>query len=374
MTVDAAAGEAVGSLARRLYGNGCRVSSYDRLTERVSSVARLRLSGAPIASAIAKHLPRPAHSNEAMIVDDPEFANELLCYRFLQGIGLDGAVAPALLGFDSAGVLLLADMGDAGAQPQRGFDYLVPALAKALARLHGSTAGRAADYDVLRYASGLGTRQDDWRKYGIPGTVRLFHAGAALCLSFENRQQRDIGALAKDLAQVEAMIAAPGAHLALVHDDLANARQTFDAGEQLYFLDFEQAKFSHALLDFAKPMIGKFEVDDRINVTRWQCPGFPPELPAQYRAVMLDEFGQSFPDGEWNVQLAASLIFGALGLVGRMAAWDPRRVLKGTPRQNVNAVLHRLSVLLAEQDVFAATRAFLDDYLEDLLTPCVALV
>lgn len=359
----------LGSLVRSLYGATCEVAAYDKLTERVASVARLRLAGGGPNLAVAKHLSRPISSAKELIEDDPEFANEVLCYRFLKDVGLDGAIAPTLLGFDLSGVLLLQDLGDAAAQTPRGFDYLVPALGRTLAQLHGDTCGRVEEYLLLRRAMGLGDLQDDWRKYGIPGSRRLFHAGAALCLACEQRYQRDIGALARELAEVEAMITAPGDYLTLVHDDLANARQTYDTGARLYLLDFEQAKFSHALLDFAKPMIGKFEVDDRTNVTSWQCPAFPLALAAHYRDVLRTDFGRTYPDSGWTRNLAAALIFGAMGLVGRMASWDPRRRLQGTPRQNVNAVLHRLLVLLAQLNAFDAVRAFLGDFLDDLLTP-----
>lgn len=347
------------ALARTRFGESCRVVDYRLLTRRAASVARVRLTGAPVETVIVKHLDAPATAAE-MAADYPEFANEALNYRFLDALGLSGTLAPALIGEDPAGILMLGDLGDAYALPQRGYEHLVPALARALALLHGTTCGNVADYDALRMRAGLGSRSEDRRKYGAPGVRRLFQAGAALCLATEGRSHRQVAALAREFETVEAMMVAPGDYLVLIHDDLANARQTFHAGEAMYLLDFEQAKYSHALLDFVKPMIGKFEVDEVRGISGWQCPAFPIDLPARYRILMAEEHGRSPP--EWDENLAAALIYGAVGLVGRMAAWDSRRRLRGTRRQNINGVIHRLSTLLTVFAAFPAVRAFTADY------------
>ena len=355
------ASERTEALIKARFGEDCRVVGYDRLTRRAAAVARMRLAEAPVETVIVKHLDRPWATAE-LVADHPEFANEALNYRFLDSIGLCGTVPPGLIGCDPSGVIVLADLGDFAALPERSFDHLVPALARSLALLHSATHDRAEAYDSMRSEAGLGSRSDDRRKYGAPGARRLFHAGAALCLATEGLSHRQTAALAREFETIEAMVVAPADYLALIHDDLANARQTFDTDEAMFLLDFEQAKYSHALLDFVKPMIGKFEVDEVQNVSMWQCPAFPLDLPSRYREILAADFGRSLP--AWDANLAAALVYGAMGLVGRMAAWDPRRRLRGSRRENIRGVIHRLSTLLAELDAFPAVRSFAGDFLD----------
>lgn len=173
----------------------------------------------------------------------------------------------------------------------------------------------------MRVEAGLGGPSQDRRKYGTPGVRRLFGAGVALCLGTEGLTLRQMGAMAEGFDAVEAAMDDPGPYRSLIHDDLLNASQTVDIGDTLFLVDFEQAKVGHALLDFAKPMIGKFEVDETRRVWGRQCPGFPLELPTRYRE--LPEATITLPDRYWH--LGAVLIHGATQLIGRMAAWDPAR-------------------------------------------------
>lgn len=362
---------AVERLAQRRWGKQCRVTGYHVLTRRASTVARIDLAGAPVSTAIVKHLETPVDRFADVLADHPEFANELLNHRFLAQVGLAGGLTPELFDDDPGGMLLFADLGDADAVPERGFDTLVPALGAALATLHGATRGRGGDYAALRTALGMGDARDDRRKYGAPGMMRLYQAGVARCLLMEGMGFRTMAALARELEQVEGMIDSPDGFHALIHDDLSNARQTFEVGTRLVLLDWEQAKYGHALLDFVKPMVGKFEVELDSGISGWQCPGFPVALPEEYRRLLARDHGVAFDDAQWSAHLAAALIFGALALVGRMTVWDPRRPLRGSPLQNTHAILRRLAELLAGNAAFPALGGFLHGYLAALLDPAV---
>jgi len=360
---------AVERLAQRRWGKQCRVTGYRMLTRRAALVARIQLDGAPVATAIVKHLEAPMELFADILADHPEFANELLNHRFLARAGLGGALTPELFADDPGGMLLFADLGDADAILPRGFDELIPALATALAALHGTTRSLADDYAALRMEMELGDARDDRRKYGLPGMMRLYQAGTARCLAMEGMGFRTMAALARELEQVEQMISDPGEFRALIHDDLSNARQTFDTGDRLALLDWEQAKYGHALLDFVKPMVGKFEIELETGISAWQCPCFPIALPHDYRRQLARDYGMAFDDAEWNANLSAALIFGSLALIGRMMAWDSRRSLRGSPLQNINGISRRLAELLADNPEFPALRSFLRDYLVSLTNP-----
>jgi aminoglycoside phosphotransferase (APT) family kinase protein len=172
-----------------------------------------------------------------------------------------------------------------------------------------------------------------------------------------------MAALAQELEDVQRMIAQPGPFAALIHDDLSNARQTFEVEGRLMLLDWEQAKFGHALLDFVKPMVGKIEVELDTGISAWQCPGFPIALPDAYRRLLARDHAVALGDADWDANLSAALIFGALALAGRLVVWDPRRALRGTPQQNINGVLRRLLQLLPGSAPFPAMRGFLRGHL-----------
>lgn len=62
---------------------------------------------------------------------------------------------------------------------------------------------------------------------------------------------------------------------ALIHDDLANARQCIERDGSLWLLDFEVAKPGHALRDLARVMLGKYERDLENGRMVWINPGLP---------------------------------------------------------------------------------------------------
>ena len=133
-------------------------------------------------------------------------------------------------------------------------------------------------------------------------------------------------------------------------------------GDELYLLDFEYARYAHALLDLCKPMLGKFEMEVETGLYVWSCPGFGPGLADAYRAALREMHGTTFDDDAWTPALAAALAASALALVGRLAELEPERRLAGTVAENVNGILYRLLQLLGDMP-YPAARAFIARHL-----------
>jgi hypothetical protein len=365
VTGEAALHEGISDLLHSLWGNDTRIESYDLLSRRSASVARVRLSGpepalAP-ATVVVKHvaaedfpLAEPARSN-------PEFAEEQLAQRFLREIGLEGGLKPALLAWDRRGITILEDLGERNYTRPRTYEELIPLLSDALARLHAGSSDRFDTYLRMRHEAGLGEVSDDTRRYGAVAQARRFEKGRAFVL-----EQRPSGrrALEAEIDSVRSQIDEPGSFRAFIHDDLANARQTFEVGDSLYLLDFEYSRYSHCLLDLCKPMIGKFEINLDTNTYVWTCPNFPLELASTYRRHLDNSYGWRFSDHLWEEGLSVALIYTALTLIGRLVELEPEVLLFGSIQQNINGILFRLAGLLQSKTVHPEFQAFISRFLD----------
>ncbi|MEA2720548.1 MAG: hypothetical protein QOJ39_2412 [Candidatus Eremiobacteraeota bacterium] len=347
--------DAIAELVRARWGSSAAITGSVPLSARASLSVRAALSGpgAPD-SIIVKHV-RAEELGADLSVTNPEFLEELAAHRFLRAAGAEARLKPALIADDPRGIMVFEDLGREPYVRMRTFEELVPMLATAIARLHTAGAPRIDAYLDTRAALGLA---GDRRRYGTPAQASRVERAARAVL-------RESGALgvARELDDVLACIADPGAFRTVVHDDLGNARQTFEVGHALYLLDFEYAKVGHALLDLGKPMIGKFEVHLESGVYGWTCPRFPIELAGAYRAQRAQLGGTEFDDAAWRRALAASLLWTGLSLIGRLATLEPDRNLLGTVPQNANGIVARTLELVEPLAEFPQLCAALRDAL-----------
>lgn len=340
---------ALAALLVHRFGAGTRIVGRTALSRRMATVTRLAMSGpnAP-ASVIVKHVPVDVFA-PGRLPPVPEFVEEQVVHRFLDGIGATPGLKPVLLAHDPDGITVLEDLGPTGSPVVRTRAELMPRLVRALCRLHGRTLGREDEYQALRREAGLPPPDEDRRRHGPPleaaraahGRTGLLHlAGPWLpspLLELLNRELDTVFALVERYPDVRA----------LIHDDLANARQTFEIGGETLLLDFEYSHFAPPLYDLTKLLLGKFETEILTQDYRWVCPAMPLAFADMYRDTMMREYGLSFSDIDWKATLAACLVYAALALLGNLAAVGLERQLRGSVQSHINIVLDRLSSILA---------------------------
>jgi len=230
----------LGALVRETFGPQACISKIDKLSERAAIVARLHLDQAPVSSVIAKFTESPVATSLAVTPEHCEFSEEQLAHRFLATAPVPKKMKPNLLGFHADGLMLLEDPGIGGHDTKRTFGYLIPRLAEALACLHAAGRGQYDAYCALRTTAGLGSPDEDRLRYGKTAYRHLYDIGCNFILTrYEIATVRHNHAgIKRELNQIGALIAAPGSFLTFIHDDLGNARQTFEVGDQIYLLDF----------------------------------------------------------------------------------------------------------------------------------------
>jgi hypothetical protein len=329
---------------RQRFGAATAAAEFEPIARRTSVSGRLLLRGAGApASVFVKYPAADASASRA------EFDEELLALRFLESQPARPPFWAALLAWREHRYLVQTDLGRMPPAPARGFDYLVPRLARSLARLHATGWGSEAytAYHRLRTTAGLAPDPAaDHRRFGLPALHQLFQQGSSHVLHWAAPTGPVHLALGAELAHAQAAIATPGPWRTLIHDDLCNARQTFEVDDELYLLDFEWAKYSHALLDLGKPMLGKIERHLPTGTYLWNNPRFPPTLTTTYRAELAQLIGMAVPDATWDEALAAAYVFHALGLIGRLLQLRPTQPLLGTVAENRNGILYSLYQLL----------------------------
>ncbi|UAY54333.1 hypothetical protein [Arachidicoccus terrestris] len=337
-------------LIRKTFGNQTSIAEVVALSSRAAVTARLVLRGSGPPSVFIKHIAADAFPALQLVDTHVEFAEELLAQRFLQSLQPSAPFRANLLAFDQQGIFLLDDLGESGHSTMRSFDYIIERLSRSLAILHLCTREQATHYYGMRQEAGLGHPGDDRRRYGGPAQLKRFQVGQKMLLALAGRRNIDSNEMEQELERVRAIVTTPGPFLALIHDDLGNARQTFEQGDDLFLLDFEYARFGLSLIDLCKPMMGKFEVNLDNGNYLWNDPHFPITLAEAYRKH-LEEIGHlCFPDQQWYDGLSAALIFHTLTLLGRLDHLEPDRRLVGTVQQNVNGILFRLLELLPAHD------------------------
>lgn len=208
---------------------------------------------------------------------------------------------------------------------------------------------------------------EDQRRYGKPAYEKLYLKGVQFLsnrfdISYVRNHQH---LLKQELELVLQSIRYPGVFLSFIHDDLGNARQTYNVNDQLLLLDFEYAKYSHMLLDFVKPIIGKFEINLLDGTYSWIRTNFPLQLTVEYRKQLFDFYQICFEDIEWKNALYNAFTYGTIAMIGRLCFLEPDRNLIGTVAENIKALLHKLIELLDEMKYNTPLQPFIVSFLRE---------
>ena len=334
---------------RQLYGTATRVVGTRPISRRAAISVRAEISGSNCPRFIfLKHIFPECYPANDLPREHIEFAEELLAQRFLESCPPAAPYRPRLLAWDADGFFALEYLGESGHGEMRTYDYLVPRIAHALALQHASTIGHETNYYELRRESGLGSAEDDKRRYGGPAQQWRFGMGRDYLLRSAAERGVETTYADEEFERARAFVTNPGRLNAFIHDDLGNARQTFEVDDRLYLLDYEYARYGPGLLDLCKPMLGKFELDYENDTYLWSNAGFSRDLADAYRQSLVELGGPTFTDAEWDNALTAVLTFHALTLIGRLMHLEPDRRLVGTVRQNINSIIYHLYHLLPE--------------------------
>jgi hypothetical protein len=180
-------------------------------------------------------------------------SRERAALAFLEELGSDAG--PRVLAHDDAlGFVVLEDLGSGSAledllvedDPEAAAAGFV-ALAKAVGRMHASTRGRQDSFYAHLRGSGVSPQRDRVSLANTPlseywATLRLLAGG--------DDGLPDTATAGSDLDDVLAWMSEPGPMLVLSNGDLAPQNCRLSSGSAR-LLDFEAAKFQHALLDAA---------------------------------------------------------------------------------------------------------------------------
>lgn len=331
------------------------------ISQRSAITMRARLSGTHAPETVfVKHLHNSEYPAERLYETNVEFAEELLALQFLEQCPPAQPFRAKLIAGDARGLIVLEDLGPEGHAEMRSFDELVELVSAPLALMHAATRDRMQLYLQLRTAAQLGDLDADRRRYGKPAQRMRFALGRDYLLG--RSAGRSAEQLRAELNAAEAEIESPGEFFAFSHDDLGNARQTFEMGQRLYLLDFEYAKAGHCLIDLCKPILGKFELSLDTGAYLWTNPNFPLAFAAAYRRRWQNETGLVIDDARWTSALSSAFVYHACTLVGRLMHLEPDRRLLGTVQQNINGILFRLSEVLPD-GYYPELTAFIERFL-----------
>jgi hypothetical protein len=324
-----------------------QVTRYELLSSRVSVVARLGVSrpDGP-ASVVVKHVPAEQYGLEHQAAWRQEFLEEAAAYTVFSRPEVAFADRPAFLGVHPNGVIVLEDLG-AQPDPLLPLDLVAPRLALVLATLHAATAGHGELLRAERSRLGLPVDGMDERYDGTTAAVRRRSAGGELLADWSAAlgvaEAATVRAL---LSPVVDAIETPGAWHAVIHDDIANHRQCPTRNGRLLLLDFENARYAHALLDVAKVLVGKFERDLDIRDMVYQCPGFDSVLAEHYRAALAAAGSPAVDDDKFATALTDAVTYTLLVQFGHLVELSERTVVRGGLLGNLGELLARVDALL----------------------------
>jgi hypothetical protein len=193
-------------------------------------------SGVP-ATVIVKSLREHA---ENFRTDPAQVATEIAALRFLEGLGLD--LAPRVLAADdTTGVIVIEDLHPRVPLPDVLIDgdadqavdgYL--AFARTLGSLGAATAGRLWEFDAPTATSPEDAELSEWRE--------TFRFAADFGVLAPSAVESEIGAMFDELAD-------PGPFLAMSNGDPGTNNFLVAPGLPGKLIDFEFARYRHALLD-----------------------------------------------------------------------------------------------------------------------------
>jgi hypothetical protein len=148
------------------------------------------------------------------------------------------------------------------------------------------------------------------------------------------------------LSPVVEAVETTGPWHAVIHDDIANHRQCPTRDGRLLLLDFENARYAHALLDIAKVLVGKFERDLDTREMVYQCPGFDPSLADHYRVALTDAGGPAVDDSVFATALTDAVTYTLLVQLGHLVELTGRTVVRGGLLGNLGELLARVDAVL----------------------------
>ena len=333
----------------QLWGEDLRITQYQPLSERISCVGRLFIEGKSAfqKTVIAKHIPfchYPAENKKQL---SQEFIEEHVCYQFLHSQQEHYSLFAQQYAFDEQGFILLQDLETEIENIQEDVDVLADQIAYSLASLHLATFGKNQSYQALRQQAGLPTFENDQRAYSLAAHRRRYRLGASTLKDYADI----MGVTTPDTWQtyidlIEADIENPGAFHCFLHDDLANARQVIKHNNQFYLIDFENAKFSHALLDLCKPLAGKFEMLIDSGEFFYSNPNFPINFIDSYRRNLFTLGNKNFDQAQWESAFTHTLIYHCLGLVGKLVEISADRKLRKSFAFDLCTIISRHVFLL----------------------------
>jgi hypothetical protein len=324
-----------------------RVTGYELLSSRISAVARVRVScpDEP-ASVVVKHVPAEQYGAWHRDSWRPEFLEEAAAYAMLSRPDVPFADRPRLFGVHPNGVLVIEDLGSEP-DPLLPLDVVAPRLALVLARLHAATIGRGPLLDAERERLGLRVAGADARYDGTTAAVRRRSTGGDLLADWATALGvADSATVRALLAPVVAAVEVAGPWHAVIHDDIANHRQCPTRDGRLVLLDFENARYAHALLDVAKVVVGKFERDLDTREMVHQCPGFNSALADQYRVALADAGGPAVDDDAFATALTDAVTYTMLVQLGHLVELTGRTVVRGGLLGNLGELLARVDAVL----------------------------
>ncbi len=328
-------------------GGAVRATAWEGLSARISPVWRVRLEGptGTPASVVVKHLD-PQWYGAPTGADVPrEFLEEAAVYEFLEEGCPTFRDRAARLAWLDGGALVLEDLGvgDRSLPPARAGDL----LAATFARLHAATAGRGDFHRAARHAHGIDVDAPDLRYDGDVAAARRFARGAETlagwCEALAVASAEETAGL---LAAVAATVTRPGPFHALIHDDLASARQCVVRDGRLLLLDWENAKHAHALRDLAKVLVGKFERSLDTGEMIRVCPEMEPGLAGVYRRALARAGGLDVDDAAWGEALGAALLYNTVVQVGALVGLYSVTAVTGQVLPNLRGIVLRMGEVL----------------------------
>lgn len=270
--------------------------------------------------------------------------------QFLNEVAGDASLAPRFIGGDSQiGLLAIEDLGT-GDRPDElllGNDAAVAEqamidLAATLGTLHARTIGKQADFDRIR--DGLGRRKP-------PEHDPVADLGPAVKATIDVFGLTTPAGLDDELQALTAALQQPGPFLAYTHGDPCPDNWLRVDG-RLRLLDFERAKYRHALLD---------GVYGRIHFPTCWCvnrsPAYlPPLMEAAYRAELQKGCPEATDDALFGRAVVAACAFWVIDMcqwiVQRRVWYEPPAPMEHDREWGIATIRQRA---LVRSDILART-------------------
>jgi hypothetical protein len=315
-----------------------------------------------------KHIPVGLYPAQSAFDIPQELREEQVCYQFLQSVSDKYSLFAQMYVFDDRGFMILEDLSEGEENDQHEeLDVLATRLAQTFASLHLATFEHAETYANMRNAAGLPEPLKDPRAYSLAAHRRRYQLGAATVKDYCNILNVALpNTYNHHIDLIEAEMENPGVFHCFVHDDLANARQVIKRNKQFYLIDFENAKYSHALLELCKPLAGKFEMLLEDGEFFYANPNFPDEFIDEYRKSLYTLGQKSFNQPQWDSTFTHALLYHCLALVGKLIEISSERKLRKNFSFDLSSILSRHLYLLEHLETFTPIKSTLSLLLQPI--------